>query len=86
MYGLVNEVVPVGESLVRAIAVARTIARNAPAALEASRRLMYRSLDIDEAEFWQLQQPLIDEVFTSDDAKEGPRAFAEKRSPIWTGR
>jgi enoyl-CoA hydratase len=85
-HGLVNEVVPVGESLARAIAAARTIARNAPAALEASRRLMYRSLNIDEAEFWQLQQPLIDEVFTSDDAKEGPRAFAEKRSPIWTGR
>ncbi|MGW6335959.1 crotonase/enoyl-CoA hydratase family protein [Nocardia rhamnosiphila] len=85
-HGLVNRVVPAGEALARAIDLARTIARNAPAALQATRRLMYQSLDVDESAFWQIQQPLIDKVFTSDDAKEGPRAFAEKRSPIWTGK
>ncbi|WP_280295717.1 crotonase/enoyl-CoA hydratase family protein [Nocardia abscessus] len=85
-YGLVNHVVPAGQVLERAIDLARTIARNAPAALEATRRLMYQSLDMDEPAFWELQQPLIDTIFTSDDAKEGPRAFAEKRSPIWTGK
>lgn len=85
-HGLVNHVVPVGEALARAIDLARTIARNAPAALQATRELMYQSLDLDESAFWELQQPLIDTVFVSNDAKEGPRAFAEKRSPIWTGR
>lgn len=85
-HGLVNRVVPAGEALAAAIDLARTIARNAPAALEATRQLMYQSLDLDESAFWERQQPLIDIVFVSDDAKEGPRAFAEKRSPIWTGK
>ena len=39
----------------------------------------------DEAELWEMQGPLQREVFSSDDAKEGPRAFAEKRAPEWTG-
>ncbi len=85
-HGLVNRVVPVGSALSGSLDLARTIARNAPAALQATRQLMYQSLDLDESAFWDLQQPLIDTVFVSDDAKEGPRAFAEKRTPIWTGK
>jgi enoyl-CoA hydratase len=85
-HGLVNRVVPVGAALAEALDLARTIARNAPAALRATRQLMYQSLDVDESAFWELQQPLIDTVFVSDDAKEGPRAFAEKRPPVWTGK
>ena len=86
LHGLVNKVVPAGDALGEALELARTIARNAPVALRATRELIYRSLDLDETAFWELQQPLIDTVFVSDDAKEGPRAFAEKRLPVWTGR
>ena len=85
-HGLVNRIIPPGDALAEALDLARSIAGNAPAALPATRQLMYRSLDLEETAFWDLQQPLIDTVFVSDDAKEGPRAFAEKRSPIWTGR
>ncbi|MGW6032719.1 crotonase/enoyl-CoA hydratase family protein [Gordonia terrae] len=85
-HGLVNHVVPAGDARARALDLARAIARNAPAALEATRMLIHRSVDLDEPAFWELQQPLIDTIFTSEDAKEGPRAFAEKRPPTWTGK
>ncbi|NRI70060.1 crotonase/enoyl-CoA hydratase family protein [Rhodococcus sp. MS16] len=85
-HGLVNRIVPAGEALEGALDLARTIASHAPAALQATRELMYQSLDLDESAFWGLQQPLIATVFGSDDAKEGPRAFAEKRPPNWTGK
>ena len=39
----------------------------------------------DEAELWKLQGELMGQVFGSNDAKEGPKAFAEKRGPNWTG-
>jgi enoyl-CoA hydratase len=40
---------------------------------------------VTEEEFWALQAPLQKTVFTSDDSRERPRAFAEKRAPEWTG-
>ena len=39
---------------------------------------------IAEDELWEMQKPLMAKVFSSNDAKEGPRAFAEKRAPNWT--
>ena len=41
---------------------------------------------LTEEESWVVQGPFAGKVFTSEDAKEGPRAFAEKREPKWTGR
>jgi enoyl-CoA hydratase len=40
---------------------------------------------VDEDTLWKMQEPLQRTVFSSNDAKEGPRAFAEKRAPNWTG-
>lgn len=85
-HGLVNHVVPPGDAVARAAELAATISRNAPVAVVASRELMIRSMDVTENAFWELQQPFIDTIFESDDAREGPRAFADKRSPQWTGK
>jgi enoyl-CoA hydratase len=84
-YGLVSRIAEKGDALNVAIALAERIARNAPLGVAASKQLVRASLDLTEAEFWTAQMPLMGTVFTSDDAKEGPRAFAEKRSPNWSG-
>ena len=65
--------------------LAERIARNAPLAVAASKQLIKATQGVTEDEFWALQRPLSAKVFTSNDAKEGPRAFAEKRPPEWTG-
>ena len=53
--------------------------------MSASKQLVRLSQGVTEAEFWELQAPLQREVFTSNDSREGPKAFAEKRPPEWTG-
>jgi enoyl-CoA hydratase len=84
-YGLVSRIAEKGQALAVAIELAEIIARNAPLGVAASKQLVRASLDLTEAEFWEAQKPLMGEVFTSNDAKEGPRAFAEKRAPQWSG-
>ena len=64
---------------------AERIARNAPLAVAASKQLIKATRGVTDEEFYALQLALQRSVFTSNDAKEGPRAFAEKRSPDWTG-
>ena len=62
------------------------MARNAPLAVAASKQIIKAaSQGYDEAELWEMQRPLQAKVFRSNDAKEGPTAFAEKREPNWTG-
>lgn len=83
--GLVNQVVPAGEVLAAAVALAERIANNGPLAVAATKRLV-RSADVDTDATWQLQAELMPAVFESADAKEGATAFIERREPVWTGR
>jgi enoyl-CoA hydratase len=85
-HGLVNRLAEPGHAVDDALALAQRIAMNAPLAVRASKRLVRDSRGRSEAEFWELQRPHIAPVFRSDDAKEGPRAFAEKRPAVWAGR
>ena len=84
-YGMVTRLADKGEAVTVAMELAERIARNAPLAVAASKQLIRELQGRTEEEFWQLQGPLTAKVFTSDDAKEGPRAFAEKRAPQWSG-
>jgi enoyl-CoA hydratase len=83
--GLVNQVVPPGEVLGAAVALAERIARNGPLALRATKELVRTaSTDLDKARAMAAEwQP---KVFGSEDAKEGASAFIEKRDPVWKGR
>ncbi|MBJ30905.1 MAG: enoyl-CoA hydratase [Acidimicrobiaceae bacterium] len=83
--GLVSRLTPKGGALDEAIALAERIARNAPLAVAASKKLVRATQGATEDELWAAQKPFMKAVWSSDDAKEGPRAFAEKRAPEWTG-
>jgi enoyl-CoA hydratase len=84
-YGLVNRVVPEGGALDGALELAARITPNGPLAVAASKRIMRESADWSSDEMWQRQLAIAEPVMTSADAKEGARAFAEKRAPVWRG-
>ena len=84
-HGLVSRLTEPGGALGEALALAERIARNAPLAVAASKQLIRASQGATEEELWKIQRPHMATVWKSDDAKEGPRAFAEKRPPEWTG-
>ena len=79
--GLIGQVVPDGKALERALEIATVVAANGPLAVEAILRTLRETAGMTEAEAFAFEEPLSRSVFASDAAKEGPRAFAEKRSP-----
>lgn len=83
--GLLNEIVPAGELLDKAHDWARRITANAPMAVQATKESVLRGLAVDMDAAYAIEQELSSVVFSSNDAKEGPKAFAEKRPPQWTG-
>ncbi len=88
-WGLVNQVVPQDEVVSAAMALAEKICENAPVSIRASKNVVYRSLDVSldfPPEAWDVNNTYINVVMQSEDAKEGPRAFAEKRKPNWKGK
>ncbi|MDO3395199.1 crotonase/enoyl-CoA hydratase family protein [Nocardioides sp. SOB44] len=84
--GLVGHVVPDGEALAKARELAGLVAANGPLAVQAILRTMRDSEGRHEDECWADDARVGAAVFSSDDAKEGPRAFLEKRAPRFTGR
>ena len=84
--GLVNALTEPGRALDGARALAARIAANGPLAVTATKEIIAQQHDWDMADAWGLQQPMAAPVFRSADAREGARAFAEKRPPVWTGR
>jgi enoyl-CoA hydratase len=84
-HGMVTELAEKGEAVNAAMALAADIARNAPLGLIASKALVREMQGRTEAEFYAYQEKEHMHVFKSNDAKEGPTAFAEKRAPKWSG-
>jgi enoyl-CoA hydratase len=83
--GLVGEVVPDGTSLDRARELAAAIATNGPIAVQAVLRALRATEGVPEREAMRIDSQIGMQVYLSDDAREGPRAFVEKRTPQFTG-
>jgi enoyl-CoA hydratase len=84
--GLVNRLTEPGEAVAGALELAEAIAVNGPLALAASKRIMVESVDWPDSEFFARQGEIAGPVMSSQDAREGATAFAEKRAPVWKGR
>ncbi len=89
-WGLINQVVPDGSSVLEAaVALAERITCNAPLAVQASKRVAAGVDDgviAAEQEAWKRSNREMRTVFSSEDAMEGPMAFAQKRAPVWKAR
>jgi enoyl-CoA hydratase len=84
--GLVGRLVAPGRAVAAARELAGIVAANGPLAVQASKAVMWESLDWPLAEGFDRQSRWTDAVRSSDDAAEGARAFTEKRPPVWSGR
>src|SRR6266850_879073 len=85
--GLINDVVPRTELKARVRAMAEMIIEGAPLAVEASKHVMLQSLAMPDLESaFRAKYPAAERMLASEDAKEGQRAFIEKRKPRWQGK
>ena len=84
--GLLNDVVARTDVLRRARELATRICENAPIAVRESRAIAAAAPGLRDADGWRLTEAAWETVLASEDAKEGPRAFAERRPPRWSGR
>ncbi|KPI18919.1 Enoyl-CoA hydratase/isomerase [Actinobacteria bacterium OK074] len=84
--GLVNRLTDEGGALAGALELAETIAANGPLAVAATKEIARSAADWTLEEGWARQTEIAAPVFSSQDAREGAAAFAEKRPPVWKGR
>ncbi len=81
--GLISRVVPNDDVLETAVSLALAICKNGPLAVKASREIVLAARDLTPAEHWTMADKVGWPVFLSEDAREGPRAFIEKRKPVF---
>jgi len=84
--GVLNEVCHPGELMERALAYASRITSNGPLAVRKTKESVLRGLATTMSEAYKIESEISSEVFASEDATEGPKAFAEKRPPVWKNR
>ena len=84
--GLLNEIVPEDRLWDRALDWARRITANAPLAVQATKESVLRGAALGVEEALEVESTISHRVFATDDAREGPLAFSEKRPPVWRGR
>ncbi len=84
--GLVNRVVPLEHLQEEARALATRIAQNAPLSVRAGKRMVYAAAERLRSESFDEAERIFEPVYKSEDAQEGPRAFLEKRAPVWRKR
>ena len=84
--GFLNKVVPGNQLMEEALTLAGQIAENAPLAVRAFKELAYRGLNMSTQDLSALTYHMYDELLKTEDSREGPLAFAEKRKPNWQAR
>jgi enoyl-CoA hydratase len=84
--GLINQIVPKADLVNAALDMARRITANAPLAVQATKESVLRGQALGYEAALEVESELAAKVFQTEDAKEGPQAFAEKRPPVWQGR
>jgi enoyl-CoA hydratase len=84
--GLLNEICRPDQLMERAYDYAYRITANGPFAIRKTKESVLRGLATDMGEAYKIESEISREVFSSEDAKEGPLAFAEKRTPVWQNR
>lgn len=84
--GLINRVTPQGQAVVEAVKLAERICANAPIAVRESLQVARQAYDLDDDALFKLGLDAQDRVMNTEDFMEGPRAFIEKRAPIWKAR
>ena len=84
--GFLNKVVPAGDLMEEAMTMAQQISENAPLAVQTFKELAYRGLNMSNQDISALTYQMYDALLLTEDSKEGPKAFAEKRKPQWKGR
>jgi len=84
--GLVNYVLPANQVMAKAEELARKITENGPLAVRRIKQVVLNALGLPLDEGFKLENAAAKEILATDDAKEGPRAFMEKRKPKYTGK
>jgi enoyl-CoA hydratase/carnithine racemase len=84
--GFVNKVVPYADLLAESEKMARTIADNAPLTVRAGKRLVYASATLGFHDMFEEGLRIYEPAYLSEDGLEGPRAFKERRKPVWKAR